>query len=424
MNTIFALSSGTPPAAIAIVRISGPSAGNALQTLAGSLPAPRRASVRILRDGSGAILDRALALWFPGPNTATGEDCTELHLHGGRAVIGAVSAALESMDGLRQAQPGEFTRRAFANGRIDLAEAEGLADLLTAETELQRQSAQSLASGALSTKVETWRAHVLRLSAMIEATLDFSDEDDVATVPSEVGVDAQALAMELTRWLDRPRAERLKDGFRVVLAGPPNAGKSSLFNAILEDEAAITAPTAGTTRDVLERSVAIEGVAFTFIDTAGLRPDVGGDVEAIGVERARQQIEKGDCVLWLGLEGEGPIDALEIETKADLDASYLKTDGTLRVSSVTGHNIDTLKLALIDRARKSLPKPGEIALNARQSALLSDAKNCLTRLSTTDDLLIIAEELRQTRVAFDALVGRSSTEHMLNVLFGQFCIGK
>ena len=424
MNTIFALSSGAPPAAIGIVRISGPAAGHALASLAGSMPEPRRAGVRVLRDGDGNILDRALVLWFPGPATATGEDCAELHLHGGRAVIDAVLAALATMPDLRAAQPGEFTRRAFSNGRIDLAEAEGLADLLAAETELQRRSAQSLASGALSTKIETWRAEVLRLSAMVEAILDFSDEDDVVAVPAELYACAETLAAELGEWLDRPRAERLKEGFRVVLAGPPNAGKSSLFNAILEDEAAITAPTAGTTRDVLERMVAIDGVAFTFVDTAGLREDDVAEIEAIGVARAQKQIERADCVFWLGQEGDGPTHAIELEPKADLNAELVKSPGTLRVSSSTGWNIDVLKRTLVAHARKTLPKPGAVALNTRQSTLLGDAKNCLSRISTTNDLLIMAEELRQSRVAFDALVGRSATEDMLDVLFGRFCIGK
>jgi tRNA modification GTPase len=226
-----------------------------------------------LQDAGGAPLDSALVLWFPGPDTATGEDLAELHCHGGRAVIVAVEGALTALQGLRRAEAGEFTRRAFANGRLDLAEAEGLADLLSAETELQRAAALHTMQGALSRQVEAWRERVLVLSAQLEAVLDFSDEEDASDLPEGFTWNIAGLAKELGEWLTRPRAERLGEGFRVVLAGPPNAGKSTLFNALVESEAAITSPIAGTTRDVIERSVAIAGVPFTFVDTAGLRDD-------------------------------------------------------------------------------------------------------------------------------------------------------
>ncbi|HUD28105.1 MAG TPA: GTPase, partial [Novosphingobium sp.] len=274
-DTIFALSSGSPPAAIAVVRLSGPQAGAALAALAGGLPEPRRASYRTLRVSRETVLDRALVLWFPGARTATGEDLAELHLHGGRAVVAATESALATMPGLRRAEPGEFTRRAFANGRMDLAEAEGLADLLSAETELQRRSAIAMVGGSFSNQVAAWRFRILDASAAIEAVLDFGDEDDVADLPPTFAASIAALAEELADWLKRPRAETLREGYRVVLAGPPNAGKSTLFNALVEDEAAITAPLAGTTRDVLTRAVAIEGVPFVFADTAGLREEAG-----------------------------------------------------------------------------------------------------------------------------------------------------
>ena len=270
-DTIFALSSGAAPAAIAVVRVSGPDAGTAMQALTGKLPPPRRAVATTLRAADDSLLDQALVLWLPGPGTATGEDCAEFHLHGGRAVIAAVEAALAALSGLRHAQPGEFTRRAFTNGRIDLAEAEGLADLLSAETELQRQSALALASGALSRTIEDWRVRVLHLSAQVEAVLDFSEDDDIAALDPQFAGDLAALAADLADWLARPRAELLREGFRVVLAGPPNAGKSTLFNALVEAEAAITSPIPGTTRDVVARPVAISGVPFLFLDTAGLR---------------------------------------------------------------------------------------------------------------------------------------------------------
>lgn len=427
-STIFAFSSGAAPSAIGVIRISGPEAGAALTALAGRLPAPRRASLVKLRDAAGALLDEALALWFPGPNTATGEDLAELHCHGGRAVIAAVEAALAALPGLRRAEPGEFTRRAFANGRIDLAEAEGLADLLSAETELARAAALANAGGALSRQVEAWRTRVLVLSAEVEAALDFADEEDAAALPECFTWNIGALATELGEWLARPRSERLGEGFRVVLAGPPNAGKSTLFNALVESEAAITSPIAGTTRDVIERSVAIGGAAFTFVDTAGLRGGEGGaradQIEAIGIERAHGELARADLVLWLGVEGEGPDGAWEIAAQADRADFAPKVSARFTVSAATGVGLTALKTALVDVARAALPKPGEAALNARQHARLSEATEALNSARTLSDPLLIAEELRRARIAFDRLIGRATTEDMLDALFGRFCIGK
>ncbi len=420
-DTIFALSSGAPPAAIAIVRISGPAASAALRTLAGRMPTERRAATAVLRDGAGVELDRALVLWMPGPTTSTGEDIAELHLHGGRAVVAAVEAALGAIQGLRKAQAGEFTRRAFANGRIDLAEAEGLADLLTAETELQRRAALAMAGGALSQQVEAWQLMLLTLSAQVEAVLDFGDEDDVAELPPSFGQAVQDLAANLAEWLDRPGAEPLREGFRVVLAGPPNAGKSTLFNALVEQAAAITASTPGTTRDVLERPVAIDGVPFTFIDTAGLRVEGADAVEQEGVERAKAEFGRADLVLWLGPEGEGPDGAIEVAAKADLGLS--KVSARFSVSAATGLGVRELKAALVDLARQALPVPGAAALNRRQRVLLAEAYDSLTNIGTSDPLLV-AERVRRARVAFDLITGRASTENMLDALFGRFCIGK
>lgn len=424
MDTIFALSSGAPPAGIAVVRVSGAGADDAITALTGSVPPARRAVTRTLHDAGGEELDRALVLWLPGPGTATGEDIAEFHLHGGRAVIAAVERALGEVTGLRGAEPGEFTRRAFANGRIDLAEAEGLADLLSAETELQRRSAMALAGGALSRQADEWRDAVLVLCARVEAALDFADEDDVEVLPLSFGEDVRSLAGNLTAWLDRPRAETLREGFRVVLAGPPNAGKSTLFNALLDSEAAITAPTAGTTRDVLERPVALSGVPFTFVDTAGLHAGTGDAVEAIGIERAHAQLGRADLVLWLGLEGEGPDGAWEIETKGDLEDAPRKRSARYRVSARSGEGIDGLRSALVETARGAMPKPSDVALNARQHALLAEACDALSAIAEREDMLLTAEKLRLARVAFDRLIGRSSTEDMLDALFGRFCIGK
>lgn len=423
-DTIFALSSGPPPAGIAVVRVSGPRAAQALEILGGSLPEPRRASYRTLRVPRGTVLDRALVLWLPGPNTATGEDLVELHLHGGRAVLKATYEALTALVGLRQAEPGEFTRRAFANGRIDLAEAEGLADLLSAETELQRVSAIAMAGGAFSRQVDDWRDRVLALSASVEAVLDFGDEDDVSDLPPDFPARTAALAAELSEWLARPRAETLREGFRVVLAGPPNAGKSTLFNALVEDEAAITAPTAGTTRDVLTRAVAIEGVPFVFADTAGLREESADAIEMIGIDRARAQLDRADLVLWLGEDGEAPQGAWEIAAQADRAEAVAKAAPRHRLSAVTGEGLDALRRDLVETARGAMPRPGEAALNARQHTLLTEAEQSLRAALESHDFLIVAECLRRVRLAFDALVGRATTEDMLDALFGRFCIGK
>lgn len=428
IDTIFALSSGSPPAAIAVVRISGPDAGMALQELGGSLPSPRTATLRTLRDSDGNVLDRALTLWFPGSSTATGEDLAELHLHGGRAVIGAVERALGRLAGLRRASPGEFTRRAFANGRIDLAEAEGLADLLSAETELQRRQAVALASGAFSTQIALWRDEVLALSAHLEALLDFSDEDDVGHLPPDFLSRLDGLAQQIASMLAAPHAETLREGFRVVLAGPPNSGKSSLFNTLVEEEAAITAPVAGTTRDVLVRSVALAGIPFVFVDTAGLRDATDDSIEAIGIERAHGELGRADLTLWLGDDGEGAPRGLgqtmwNVKSFADV-----RTDAPSHlvrhcVSAVTGEGLAALRQDLIDLAGKAMPVPGQVALNRRQRDLVSEAWKAI-RGADRGDILLAAESMRLARHAFDRLLGSAATENMLDALFGRFCIGK
>ncbi len=428
-DTIFALGSGQLPAAIGVMRISGPAAGHALQQLGGALPPPRRASLKRLIDPRDhSELDRALVLWFPGPASATGEDCAELHLHGGRAVAAAAESALAAI-GLRRAEPGEFTRRAFANGRLDLAEVEGLADLLAAETELQRRSAQAMAGGALSRAVEDWRTRLLALSARLEATLDFADEGDVGDdggLPSGFADGCRALAADLAQWLDRPRAEPLREGFRVVLAGPPNAGKSTLFNALVESEAAIISAQPGTTRDVLVAGVALAGVPFSFVDTAGLREDGAGEIEAIGIARARAEAERADLVLWLGPAGTGPTDRPLWEISAQCDRSDVtaKSLPALRVSAKTGAGLGALREALVVAARAALPLPGVAALNRRQAECLGDVWGALDDAAGERDPLLAAECLRLARRGLDALVGRSDTEAMLQALFGRFCIGK
>lgn len=423
-STIFAVSSGTPPCAIAVIRISGPRAFDALSSLTGRDFEPRRASLVKLRASDGSLLDEALVLKFPSPGSATGEDCVELHCHGGRAVVASVSDALASIAGLRRAEEGEFTRRAFANGRIDLAEAEGLADLLEAETELQRVAALANMGGALSKQVEAWRDSVLHLSAQLEAALDFSDEDDVSEIPDGFTWNMESLASEIVAFLARPRTEKLKDGFRVVLAGPPNSGKSTLFNALVESEAAITSPIAGTTRDVIERSVSLSGVPITFVDTAGLRDADADEVEAIGISRARAELDRADLVLWLGEEGAGPDGAWEIAARADESDRPGKMYARHILSAVTGEGLLEFKADLLRCARASMPKPGEATLNRRQHQRLDEAVDAINAAKGLGDLLLVGEELRRARMAFDRLVGRATTEDMLDALFGRFCIGK
>lgn len=419
-DTIYALSSGSPPAAIALVRISGPKADEALARLAGRLPEPRVASVAALRHG-GEILDQALVVRFTGPHSATGEDVAELHLHGGRAVVAAVLAALAEMEGLRAATPGEFTRRAFENGRIDLAEAEGLADLLEAETESQRRNALALAEGALSRQVEKWRLRTLALAAQVEAVLDFADEEDVAPLPPAFGGELADLRREIGEWLGRPSAERLRDGIRVAIAGPANAGKSSLLNALAGREAAIVSTVPGTTRDLVEAPVALAGIPLVLTDTAGLR-DSDDEVERIGVQRARAAAAAADILLWLGLPEQAPEGALRVHSKSDLAAPTGRVD--VSVSVVTGEGLGELTRLLIHHSTRLLPREGELALNSRHREALAEVEQALAQAAMTTDPILRAEGLRAALSPLDRITGRAGVEEMLDLLFGRFCIGK
>lgn len=424
-DTIFALSSGRPPAAISIVRVSGPMAHEAGRRIAGSLPDARTASVRELRHPvSGELLDEAVVLKFDGPATSTGEHVVEFHCHGGRAVVDAVLGALAGMEGLRVAQPGEFTRRAFENGRIDLTEAEGLADLIEAETESQRKAALALAEGGLKKQIRAWQERLLALSAAAELAIDYDDED-------ELGVDAgllrgcAELASELCEWLDRPRMETLKDGVRVVMAGPPNAGKSSLINAIAGAERAIVTDVPGTTRDHIEVPLSLSGIPIVLTDTAGLR-DTSDAVEAIGVARASALIEAADVLVWLG----GPTNApdhprlIRVHAQADRPERSNVPGGSVPVSSVTSAGIGSLLEHIRELAATVLPDEGAIALNRRQAALIGDAEAALEGASSSTELVILAENLRAARNAFDRLTGTTDVEDLLDALFGRFCLGK
>ena len=423
-DTIFALSSGALPAAIGVIRISGPQAGPALLALAGRLPEPRRASFARLRAADGDELESALVLWLPGPTTETGEDVVELQCHGARAVVAAVEARLAQLPGLRKAGPGEFTRRAFRNGKLDLAQVEGLGDLLEAETELQRRAALGMVGGVFSRMVEQWRQALLMLAAEVEAVLDFADEGDVPGLSANFSGRLGDLGAELAHWLSQPRAEALREGFRVVIAGPPNSGKSTLFNVLVEDEAAIASPIAGTTRDVLTRPVAMAGVPFLFVDTAGLRDSPGDSIEEIGIDRARGEVERADLVLWLGDEADSPAGAWDIAPQVDRSDLPTKSNPRHRISALTGEGLAALRADLLAAARDVLPKPGMVALNRRQHGLLEDAAAAVAMTGALLDPLLVAEELRRARVAFDQMVGRTATEDLLDTLFGRFCIGK
>ena len=423
-DTIFALSSGRPPAAISVIRISGPSAHEAGRLVAGSLCGPRVAAVRHLRDPqSGELLDQAVVLRFDSPASSTGEDVVEFQCHGGRAVVDAVLDVLAGIEGLRAATPGEFMRRAFANGRIDLTEAEGLADLIEAETEAQRKAALALAEGGLRSQIEAWQRQVLALAAEAERAIDYDDDDSPMDPALREG--CADLARELKAWLDRPRIERLKDGVRVVVAGPPNAGKSSLLNAIAGYERAIVTDLPGTTRDHIEVPLSLGGVPILLTDTAGIRP-AEDRVEAIGVARAEALVEAADILLWLGEPGDAPAHPrlVKIHAKADLSERAIAPAHSVPVSSLTGDGLKTLLERVLDAAEALFPGDDAIALNRRQAGHLTEAAESLAVAASSDDPVIIAESLRQARAEFDRLTGHAGIEEVLDALFARFCLGK
>lgn len=448
-DTIYALSSGPPPAAIAVVRISGPKAGAALAALTGRVPPPRQAAFARLRDpDSGEVIDEALALFFPGPKSETGEDTAELQLHGGRAVIAATLAALARIEGLRPAEPGEFTRRAFANGKLDLTRVEGLADLIFADTQAQRRQALRQLQGLLGDRAEAWRRRIIEAQALAEAGIDFSDEGDVA---ADVTAQARRAAGELLQELraalaDSARGERLRDGLVVAIAGPPNAGKSTLLNRLARREAAIVSPFAGTTRDVIEVHLDLGGYPVTLLDTAGIR-ETDDPVEREGVARARKRAGEADLVLWVeeagsasGESGGRPEGAWLVLNKSDLVADAQVTDrGTPRsdrgpalpralrfaISASTGEGVAALAEALTRFAAETFgSREPALVTRQRQRQALEVAANALERTvsETRDDIL--AEELRISAQALGRLTGRVDVEDILDVIFRDFCIGK
>ncbi len=426
-DTIFALSSGRPPAAVAVIRISGPSAHEALRVVAGCDCEERHATLVTLRDAeSGEVIDRALALKFTAPGSATGENTVEFQCHGGKAVVDRLLAVLAGIPGYRLAEPGEFTRRAFANGRIDLTEAEGLADLLEAETEAQRKAALFTAEGGVRRQVARWAEEVTVLSAQAEAAIDYvGDEDETALDSDRLTTDSAQLALDIVDWLERPRVERLKEGVRVVAAGPPNAGKSSLINALSETDRAIVTEIQGTTRDVIEIPVSHHGLPFLLIDTAGLR-ETADPVERIGVDRAGQEAGRADILLWLGDPVSAPPHAASIllHPRCDELGREYPPLGSMPVSAVTGHGLTELWAEIHDRAIALLPGEDCIALNRRQAKCLEDCLAELIAVSETADIVLQAHHLGFARVALNRITGRAGVEDMLDALFGRFCLGK
>ena len=457
-DTIFALSSGRPPAAVAVVRISGPLARAALEKLIGRVPQPRKAALARVRDpATGELIDEALALWFPGPRSETGEDIAELQLHGGRAIVAAVLAALEKLGGFRMAEPGEFTRRAFENGRIDLTQVEALADLVFAETQAQRRQALAQFGGLLGNRAEAWRQQAIEALAFVEAGIDFSDEADV---PGDMIARALAIVRPLKSEIAQAvasadRGERLRDGLWVVIAGPPNAGKSTLLNRIARRDAAIVSPSPCTTRDVIEVHLDLGGYPVNLNDTAGIREAATDPVEHEGMRRARTAAERADLVLWLvdASVPDAPMSAANhavpvgttcwtVLNKIDLvpvnrvnqsRARFPGIPGTESgvfhaISAASGDGIDALVAAISTFAQSVFPAEPALVTRARQRTILSEVVDAL---GGACDLAgegageeLVAEQLRHAVAGLGRLTGRVDVEDILDVIFRDFCIGK
>ena len=434
-DTIVALSSGALPSGVAVIRLSGPNAGQVLVDILGLLPTPRTLRLAKIRL-DGKVLDNGLVAWMPGPQSFTGEDCVELHVHGSRAVVKSLLRAIIARPGIRLAEAGEFTRRAFENGKLDLVEAQGLGDLIEAETENQRALAYARLEGGLTRRLDGWRDRMLDLRAEIEARLDFSDEGDVGELPESFAGDVAALRDEIAGAIRAGRQGRIvRSGFRVVLAGPPNTGKSSLLNALSQSDVAIVSDEAGTTRDLKEVPLDLDGQLVILVDSAGLR-DTDSKAEALGIDRAREAMRHADLVLWLQAPdlpvssipqelvdaSDGPT-ILTVATKSDL---AVVDTADLSVSAAAGDGID----ALLARIGECVDAGGGQPLDALISHE-QDHQALIAALAALDVVSLelgrpelAAELLRQAGNALERLLGRMDAESVLDRLFSAFCIGK
>ncbi|RFP90817.1 tRNA uridine-5-carboxymethylaminomethyl(34) synthesis GTPase MnmE [Rhodobacteraceae bacterium 63075] len=428
MDTIFALASAPGKAGVSVIRISGPDAFDAAFRLAGSLPEPRAVGLRVLRGALGEKIDEALVIRFEEKASFTGEAVVELQTHGSVAVVNALLDELGHMDGLRIAEPGEFTRRALANGRLDLAQVEGLADLIESETEVQRQQALRLFSGGLGERAEGWRAQLVRASALLTVTIDFVDEEVPVDVTPEVLELVDDVAQEMQAQVDGfGAAERIRSGFEVAIIGAPNVGKSTLLNALAGRDAAITSEVAGTTRDVIEVRMELAGLPVTVLDTAGLR-DTEDQVEKIGVARARARAEAADLRVFLVGDGVEPEftpgeEDIVLRAKADMLA-----DPSGAISGKTGQGVSDLVEQIGSRLQDKTSRAG-LATRERHRAAM---EKCLQSLANARSLIaseaestdIAAEELREALAALNLLIGRVDIENILDDVFSSFCLGK
>lgn len=429
MDTIFALASARGKSGVAVVRISGPDAWKAVEALAGNVPPARRAALRRLRYRED-VLDDALVLTFAKGASFTGEESAELHLHGATSTVSAVLSALDKLPGLRAAEPGEFTRRALENGRLDLAQVEGLADLIDSETEAQRKQALRVLSGQVGERAEEWRRDLIRAAALIEATIDFADED----VPEDVAPEVLRLLTRVEGQLQKEivgfgAAERIREGFEVAIVGRPNTGKSTLLNALAGREAAITSEIAGTTRDVIEVRMDLSGLAVTILDTAGLR-ETDDTVEGIGVQRALDRARQADLRVFLVEEDEALMleprpEDLVLRAKADLLAPAI---GMAGVSGKTGEGVGDLISAIVDRLSHRVASAGLITRARHKSAIekaLKAMESARIEIRSGSERLELGAECLRTAVrALDSLVGRVDVEDLLDEIFASFCIGK
>ncbi|WP_158965089.1 tRNA uridine-5-carboxymethylaminomethyl(34) synthesis GTPase MnmE [Chachezhania sediminis] len=428
MDTIFALASAPGRAGVAVIRISGPAAFPAVSEITGAGLAGRGLTLRRLFSADKDVLDEAVVLTFPGPGSFTGEDVAELQIHGSIATTSAVLERLADLDGLRIAEPGEFTRRALENGRMDLAQVEGLADLIDAETETQRKQAQAVLGGALGRKADRWREQLIRAAALIEATIDFADEDVPEDVTPEVQALLTAVKHDLNHEIEGVRiAERIRTGFEVAIVGPPNAGKSTLLNALAGRPAAITSEIAGTTRDVIEVRMDLAGLPVTLLDTAGLR-EAEDKIEAIGVALAKERAASADLRVFLMSKNEVPAELLRdgdivVRPKADL-----LSDGEGAVSGLTGQGVDRLIASVSETLSRRTVSAGLATRDRHRSAMsravegLSSAQGLLEIGPDMYDLA--AEDLRHAIRALESLVGRIDVETLLDEIFASFCLGK